>query len=384
MASNQTMNEYLLPIPNHEALTRNFPKTPEFFQNRQIDDYLLACLAYRAKAEIKQEDQEISAPSYVKKNKIVLYIRMRDWTKISQMVIALYSAANGKSITPRRLIEHRNTLEKLGYLIEDRENNRWILQSYFDRFQILPGDVIWHLMLTGNKFVLKIYLYLLDGYDWKRRPLKEGDPPRTNAAPFTFTYKSILKDCLGYSGSHDDRNTALIKAVLYSLATQGLINFSKEYFYVNNHCDTDFVLNGVAHSMTDAADLQMSVEEVEELLHYAQKTPSMLSDKNVDARGQKRIPEQTPSPTDFTFLSDNISEKRRTTYTFLSDNTNENVLIHKRFCPTPPNSTNSITNCSRREQETASPSSLEEIERQRDMEAMAHMSSSIDGLDWDD
>lgn len=98
----------------------------------------------------------------------------------------------------------------------------------------------------------------------------------------------------------------------------------------------------------------------------------------------KCIPEQIPSPTDFTFLSDNISEKRRTTYTFLSDNTNENVLIHKRFCPTPPNSTNSITNCSRREQETASPSSLEEIERQRDMEAMAYMSSSIDGLDWDD
>lgn len=109
----------------------------------------------------------------------------------------------------------------------------------------------------------------------------------------------------------------------------------------------------------------------------------MLSDKNVDARGQKRIPEQIPSPTNFTFLSDNISEKRRTTYTFLSDNTNENVLIHKRFCPTPPNSTNSSTNCSRREQETASPSSLEEIERQRDMEAMAYMSSSIDGLDWD-
>lgn len=110
----------------------------------------------------------------------------------------------------------------------------------------------------------------------------------------------------------------------------------------------------------------------------------MLSDKNVSARGQKCIPEQIPSPTDFTFLSDNISEKRRTTYTFLSDNTNENVLIHKRFCPTPPNSTNSLTNCSRREQETASPSSPEEIERQRDMEAMAYMSSSIDGLDWDD
>ena len=55
-----------------------------------------------------------------------------------------------------------------------------------------------------------------------------------------------------------------------------------------------------------------------------------------------------------------------------------------RFCPTPPNSTNSITNCSRREQETASPSSPEETEQQRDMEAMAYMSSSIDGLDWDD
>lgn len=123
------------------------------------------------------------------------------------------------------------------------------------------------------------------------------------------------------------------------------------------------------------------VEGVQLLLFYI---PSMLSDKNVDARGQKRISEQIPSPTDFTFLSDNISEKRRTTYTFLSDNTNENVLIHKRFCPTPPNSTNSITNCSRREQETASPSSPEETEQQRDMEAMAYMSSSIDGLDWDD
>ena len=31
---------------------------------------------------------------------------------------------------------------------------------------------------------------------------------------------------------------------------------------------------------------------IKELLHYAQKTPGMLSDKNVDARGQKRIPEQ--------------------------------------------------------------------------------------------
>lgn len=76
-------------------------------------------------------------------------------------------------------------------------------------------------------------------------------------------------------------------------------------------------MNGVAHSMADAAGLQMSVEDVEEILHYTQKTPIMLSDKNVDADGQKRILGQNPSPSDFTFLS---------------DNTPKNVITHKRFC----------------------------------------------------
>lgn len=75
---------------------------------------------------------------------------------------------------------------------------------------------------------------------------------------------------------------------------------------------------------------------------------------------------------------------RRRILRFCRTTSPKNVGPHIRFCPTPPNSTNSITNCSRREQEAASPSSSEEIERQRDMEAMAYMSSSIDGLDWDD
>lgn len=137
--------------------------------------------------------------------------------------------------------------------------------------------------------------------------------------------------------------------------------------------------------MADAAGLQMSVEDVEEILHYTQKTPIMLSDKNVDADGQKRILGQNPSPSDFTFLSDNTSEKRRTTYTFLSDNTNENVLIDKHFCPTPPNSTNSITNCSRREQQMADANLDQKIEEEttRGRDVLI-MTSSISGLDWDE
>lgn len=241
--------DFLNPVEGHESLRRNFPKDQEFFHARNLDDYLLCCMAYRGNYD-PEHDQ--------------VYINIRDWKKIQNMVIAFANIGEGKQITPRTLVDHRKALEKLGYITEDVAAGRWIIKNYYEqrKYTLLFCDVLWHLITTGNRFVLKIYLYLLDGYEWQQRQ---------GSRYFTFTFKQLRQNALGYSGGADIRNDKLIKAVLYSLATQGLITFTKEYFYINGHCDTDFVLQHVSTTMAEAVKWTMTGEEVEDLIHYVGK-----------------------------------------------------------------------------------------------------------------
>lgn len=120
----------------------------------------------------------------------------------------------------------------------------------------------------------------------------------------------------------------VISTIVYS--------YEPAFKWAARHLKDDFFVWSyfISHRPQDSNILHTSTQEILEEIRLdtlgdvetkLKELHSMLSDKNVDARGQKRIPEQIPSPTDFTFLSDNI---------------NENVLIHKRFCLRPPNRIN--------------------------------------------
>lgn len=237
--------QFLTPVEHHETFSRNFPKDEEFYHARNLDDLLLGCMAYRGKYD--QQNNQV-------------YVKFSDWKKICNMLNSV------TAITPRTITEHRKALEKLGYITEDAAAHRWIVANYYEgrKYALVRGDVLWHLITTGNRFVLKIYLYLRDGYEWQTR---QNDF-------FTFTLKQLRHQALGYGEGRDPRNDLLIKAVLYSLATQGLINFEKEYFYINDHCDNDFILSHVSTTMQEAAEWTMSGREVEALIHYTKPAPA--------------------------------------------------------------------------------------------------------------
>lgn len=127
-----------------------------------------------------------------------------------------------------------------------------------------------------------------------------------------------------------------------------------------------------------AAELQELIREAWPLFFYVYKritslcSHSMLSDKNVDARGQKRIPEQIEeskcSPLFFihewtmtktlvlldknVYLDEILSDRtwRNRLWAlvwnvlvhkhFCIRSTNEKILVHKHFCLRPPNRIN--------------------------------------------
>ena len=72
--------------------------------------------------------------------------------------------------------------------------------------------------------------------------------------------------------------------------------FTKEYFYINGHCDTDFVLQHVSTTMAEAIEWTMTGEEVEDLIHYVgkNKQPQAAAAPAIEEppREQVRIEEQ--------------------------------------------------------------------------------------------
>lgn len=85
------------------------------------------------------------------------------------------------------------------------------------QYEIIYEDIMWHIVCTRKRYILKIYLYLLNKFDWKKE---------TKSELYSFTLGE-LAEAIGYTKNSSVVGTVLeiIDTALTSLRNEGIIDF---------------------------------------------------------------------------------------------------------------------------------------------------------------
>ena len=113
-------------------------------------------------------------------------------------------------------------LEEGVEIVKDGDNEYqykcfWFPYDENGKYKILDKDFIRYLIDTRNAQCIRVYLYLLNKYQYKKN--------------YTFTYKEILI-ALGYS---PDTSTTSISNIIDSLCREGVLEVEDKYDYIENH-----------------------------------------------------------------------------------------------------------------------------------------------------
>ena len=111
-------------------------------------------------------------------------------------------------------------------------------------YKVIDEEMMWYIVSTRRQFALKIYIYLLNKYDWKKQ---EGNEM------YSFTCKE-LAEAVGYTSSSADTGTitSVISQLLMSFKREGVLNYEDYYDTVNGvHVSPQKRLTFVAHKLAE-------------------------------------------------------------------------------------------------------------------------------------
>ena len=124
--------------------------------------------------------------------------------------------------TPRTVTNRIKKLLDNGLLVEEQitlnGTNRLcyvIPQETKGKYQIIYDEMLYYLICTRTTDCIKIYLYLKNKYDWKKK---------TNEY-YSFTNAEILS-ALGYSDNYNGNASARIQCILDSFMREGVIKWA--------------------------------------------------------------------------------------------------------------------------------------------------------------
>ena len=124
--------------------------------------------------------------------------------------------------TPRTVTNRIKKLLDNGLLVEEQITlngvNRLsyvIPQETKGKYQIIYDEMLYYLICTRTTDCIKIYLYLKNKYDWKKK---------TNEY-YSFTNAEILS-ALGYSDNYNGNASARVQCILDSFMREGVIKWA--------------------------------------------------------------------------------------------------------------------------------------------------------------
>ena len=124
--------------------------------------------------------------------------------------------------TPRTVTNRIKKLLDNGLLVEEQialnGANRLcyvIPQETKGKYQIIYDEMLYYLICTRTTDCIKIYLYLKNKYDWKKK---------TNEY-YSFTNAEILS-ALGYSDNYNGNASARVQCILDSFMREGVIKWA--------------------------------------------------------------------------------------------------------------------------------------------------------------
>lgn len=201
-----------------ETHTRRF-SLEEDFMNFNTDDLLYGFLRSLSTAEPLYEKGKLNG-------KYEEYLTKKDYLKNKRAIAAICGCST------RTVERHLERLFEMGLLEEGIKEvnilNKDGTESHYDypcfwfpydekgRYKILEKDMISYLVATRNAQCIRVYLYLLNKYEWK--------------PDYSFTLLELQK-ALGYSENTKGLST-MFGNIVDSLAREGIIRYENTYEYI--------------------------------------------------------------------------------------------------------------------------------------------------------
>lgn len=176
------------------------------FMNYTIDDILFGAMYYFATFHPTQR---------------ILYLTKKNFTKYRNDI------KNLCNVSTQTLNNHLKKLIEKG-LIQEAEITSGEVKypSYTfphkpegEKYQLIDNEMLWYICSTRNQHAVKIYVYLLNKYMWKREVNET----------YIFTMKELI-EAIGYAnGSNNAVANSIVKNILESFLREGVIRYEDYY-----------------------------------------------------------------------------------------------------------------------------------------------------------
>lgn len=176
----------------------------EDFMNFKTDDLLYGFL------------RSLSTARPVEGGKWQEYLPKKDYMRNKKTIAGICN------VSTRTIERHINNLFEAGLLEEGYENDVacfWFPYNENGRYKLLEKDMVRYLVDTRNAQCIKVYMYLLNKYEWKKN--------------YTFTLVEIQK-ALGYDETTKTATTTMGN-IVDSFAREGIIEYEDDYDYIEQH-----------------------------------------------------------------------------------------------------------------------------------------------------
>lgn len=201
-----------------EAHTRRF-SLEEDFMNFNTDDLLYGFLRSLSTAEPLHEKGKLSG-------KYEEYLTKKEYLKNKKAIAAICGCST------RTVERHLERLFEMGLLeegikevnIDNKDGTEshyeypcfWFPYNEKGKYKLLDKEMVSYLVATRNPQCIRVYLYLLNKYEWK--------------PDYSFTLLELQK-ALGYSENTKGLST-MFGNIVDSLAREGIIRYENTYEYI--------------------------------------------------------------------------------------------------------------------------------------------------------
>lgn len=148
----------------------------------------------------------------------MLYLTKKKYTKSKQELMAICGLdSRGIKRHLDRLIEKGLIKEKKIYIGENKVEYECFIFPYDtkERYQIINNEMLWYVVSTRNKQAVRIYIYLLNKYNWKEN--------------YEFSNKELV-EALGYSPKGNNAlASSMVSNILESFKREGVIDYNEYY-----------------------------------------------------------------------------------------------------------------------------------------------------------
>ena len=195
----ENMNEiFLLDRKRRFSLEDNF-------MNYSVDDILFGAMYYLATFH---------------PTKRVFYLTKKKFTQNKNII------KKACDVSTQTLNNHLKKLLEHGLIQEQEIKSGGVAYpsytfsyKYKEKYQLIDNEMLWYIVTTRSQQAIKLYIYLLDKYNWKK----------SNGENYIFTNTELLK-AIGYStNSSNQKASSVVNNILESYLREGVIKY--ETFY---------------------------------------------------------------------------------------------------------------------------------------------------------